>query len=124
MGTRRECGQLPELHRDDFWPIRPEWLDRGFVFHYGQAGPLLNDLEDRKQVVFVADHFVWACNNAASTSGAQACIDDFFVQLFPLVRPALESCRGCFGNGHGNTLRHGLLAGEAAQLAKRANDLV
>jgi hypothetical protein len=40
------------------------------------------------------------------------------------VSPALNSGRGCFGNGHANTLRHGLLAGEAVLLAKCANDLV
>ena len=74
--------------------------------------------------VLVTNHFVWACNHAASTSGAQSCINDFFVQLFPLVCPAFSPCRCCLGNGHGNTLRHGLLAGEALQLAKRANDLV
>jgi hypothetical protein len=74
--------------------------------------------------VLVTDHFVWACNNAASTSGAQTSVNDFFVQLFPLVRPALESCRGCLGNGHVNTLRHGLHGCDVVQLAQCANDLV
>ena len=74
--------------------------------------------------VLVTDYFVWARNYTSGTTRAEACIDDFFVQLFPLVCPAFSPCRCCLGNGHGNTLRHGLLAGEALQLAKRANDLV
>ena len=62
--------------------------------------------------VLVTDYFVWACNNTTSTSGAETRINDFFVQLFPLVRPTLNSGRGCLCNGHANTLRHGLLASE------------
>jgi hypothetical protein len=41
-----------------------------------------------------------------------------------LVGPTLGSGRGCLSNGHEDTLRHGLLAGEAVLLAKCANDLV
>ena len=74
--------------------------------------------------VLVTDHFVWARNNATSTSGAQTSVNDFFVQLFPLVGPALESCRGCLGNGHADTLRHGSQDCDVVQLTQRANDLV
>ena len=74
--------------------------------------------------VLVTDYFVWACNHTSGTTRAEACIDDFFVQLFPLVRPALESCRGCLGNGHANTLRHGSQDCDVVQLSQCANDLV
>ena len=74
--------------------------------------------------VLVTDYFVWARNHTSGTTRAQTSVNDFFVQLFPLVGPALESCRGCLGNGHANTLRHGSQDCDVVQLAQCANDLV
>jgi hypothetical protein len=56
--------------------------------------------------VFVANYFVWARDDTASTASAQTRIDDFFVELFPLIGPALSSGWGSFSNGHVPTLRH------------------
>ena len=74
--------------------------------------------------VFVTNHFMRTRNHATSTTGAKARINNFFVELLPLICPALSSCRCCLGNGHGNTLRHGSLASETELLAQSANDLV
>ena len=56
--------------------------------------------------VLVTNYFVWARNNTAGTACAEACINDFFVELFPLVGPALGSGWGSLSNGHVKTLRH------------------
>jgi hypothetical protein len=56
--------------------------------------------------MLVTNYFVWARNNAASTTCAQTSVNDFFVELFPLVGPALGSGWGSFSNGHVTTLRH------------------
>jgi hypothetical protein len=56
--------------------------------------------------VFVTDYFVWARDNAAGTTCAQTSVNDFFVELFPLMGPALGSGWGSFSNGHVTTLRH------------------
>jgi len=54
--------------------------------------------------VLVTNYFVWARDNAASTTCAQACINNFFVELFPLMGPALGSGWGSFSNSHVTTL--------------------
>lgn len=56
--------------------------------------------------VLVANYFVWARDNTAGTACAQTRINDFFVELFPLMGPALDSGWGSFSNGHAPTLRH------------------
>ena len=56
--------------------------------------------------MLVANYFVWARDNTAGTTRAQTCINDFFVELFPLMGPALDSGWGSFCNGHAPTLRH------------------
>ena len=54
--------------------------------------------------MLVANHFVWARNNTAGTTCAQTSVNDFFVELFPLIGPALGSGWGSFSNGHVTTL--------------------
>ena len=56
--------------------------------------------------MLVTNYFVWARNHASGTTRAQTSVNDFFVELFPLVGPALGSGRGRFSNGHVPTLRH------------------
>ena len=65
--------------------------------------------------VLVSNYFVRARNNTASTTRAQTRVNDFFVELFPLIGPALGSGWGSFSNGHVPTLRHisGLVLGRA-----------
>jgi hypothetical protein len=55
-------------------------------------------------LMLVTNYFVRARNNTAGTTCAQASVNDFFVELFPLVGPALGSSWGSFSNGHVTTL--------------------
>lgn len=55
-------------------------------------------------LMLVTNYFVWARNHAAGTTCAQTSVNDFFVELFPLVGPALGSGWGSFSNGHVPTL--------------------
>ena len=54
--------------------------------------------------VLVTNYFVWARDNAAGTTCAQASVNNFFVELFPLMGPALGSGWGSFSNSHVTTL--------------------
>jgi len=54
--------------------------------------------------MFVSDDVVWTCHHAASTSGAEPRVDDFFVELFPLRCPALGFGRCIRCHGHATTL--------------------
>ena len=66
-------------------------------------------------LMLVTNYFVWTRNHAAGATRAQTSVNDFFVELFPLVGPALGSDWGRFSNGHVTTLRHiyGLVLGRA-----------
>ena len=55
-------------------------------------------------LVLVTNYFVRARNHTAGTSCAQTGVNDFFVELFPLVGPALDSSWGSFGDSHVTTL--------------------
>ena len=65
--------------------------------------------------VLISNYFVRARNHTAGTTRAQTRVNDFFVELFPLIGPALGSGWGSFSNGHVTTLRHiyGLVLGRA-----------
>ena len=54
--------------------------------------------------VLVSNYFVRARNNTAGTTRAQTRVNDFFVELFPLIGPALGSGWGSFSNSHVTTL--------------------
>jgi hypothetical protein len=56
--------------------------------------------------MLITNYFVRARNNTAGTSSAQTSVNDFFVELFPLMGPALSSSWGSFSNGPDTTLRH------------------
>jgi hypothetical protein len=56
--------------------------------------------------MLVANYFVRARDNTAGTTCAQTSVNHFFVELFPLVGPALGSGWGSLSNGHVKTLRH------------------
>ena len=57
--------------------------------------------------VFVTNYFVRTRNNTAGTTRAQTRINYFFVELFPLIGPALGSSWGGFSYGHATTLLKG-----------------
>ena len=72
--------------------------------------------------VFVADYFVRASNDTTGTTRAQPCVNDLFVQFFPLICPSFGRCRCGFRNSHAQTLCDGGRLGLAKLVLDALND--